>query len=202
MTPLLDQSISDIFRTFVNEEPLENALKQLQSKYSEFPIAINVQSLSDQGYNYRTVLNVGQEFHDTFEPVAQFNPIPVALQEAELEEPCRVHRLFPMEKIHQDYVGSFLDVNNIDRAISLIIDRHDTLCCYVNISLPAAASEQDEEQLFEEVKFLQPFFRNAFQLALQRRMREAIAPTRDLGKFWLEQMPSARWWWMKIAAFR
>lgn len=190
MTPLLDQSISDIFRTFVNEEPLENALKQLQSKYSEFPFAINVQSLNDQFYNYRKVLNVGQEFHDTFEPVAQLNPLPAILQEADIEEPCRVHRLFPKEKVHPEYVGSFLDVNNnIDRAISLIIDRHDTLCCYVNISLPGAASERDEEQLFEEVKFLQPFFRNAFQLALQRRMRDAIAPTRDLGKFWLEQMP-------------
>ncbi|MGH0002787.1 helix-turn-helix transcriptional regulator [Pseudovibrio ascidiaceicola] len=190
MTPLLDQSISDIFRTFMNEEPLENALKQLQTKYSEFPFAINVQSLADRHYDYRKVLNVGQAFHDSFAPVAQLNPLPSVLKRVDIEEPCRPHRHFRKEDIHADYVGNFIEPNqNIDRAITLMIDRQNGLCSYINISLPYAVSENDEDQLFEEVKFLQPYFRNAFQLALQRRMREAVAPTKALGKFWLEQMP-------------
>ncbi|EEA93529.1 helix-turn-helix transcriptional regulator [Pseudovibrio sp. JE062] len=190
MTPLLDQSISDIFRTFMNEEPLENALKQLQTKYSEFPFAINVQSLVDSHYDYRKVLNVGHTFHSTFDPVAHFNPLPAVFRSVDIEGPVRPHRHFRKEDVHPDYVGTFIEANNnIDRAITLMIDRQDGLCSYVNICLPDGVSEKDEDQLYEEVKFLQPYFRNAFQLALQRRMREAVAPTKDLGKFWLEQMP-------------
>ncbi|SDR47839.1 regulatory protein, luxR family [Pseudovibrio sp. Tun.PSC04-5.I4] len=174
----------------MNEEPLENAVKQLKDKYSEFPFAINVQNLLDNQYDFRSVLNVDKSFHETFAPVAELNPLPGLLKNASLDEPCRPHRHVHQDEVHRDYMGLFIEPNsNIDRAITLLIDRQQGLCSYVNISLPSTVSDEDEDQLYEEVRYLQPFFHNAFHLSLQRRMREAVAPAKGLGKFWLEQMP-------------
>ncbi|KZL15436.1 response regulator FixJ [Pseudovibrio axinellae] len=174
----------------MSEEPLENALKQLQTKYSEVPFAINVQNLSDKEFTYRKVLNVDQFFHDTFEPVAKYNPLPSIYSSIDLGSPFRSQQFVSKEDVHPDYVGSFIEPNNnIERSIGMIINRHKHTASYINICLPEAVSESDEKQLFQEIQYLQPYFRNAFQLALQRRMRETISLTKDLGKFWLEQMP-------------
>ncbi len=190
MTPLLEQSISDIFRTFLNEEPLENALEHLREKYAEFPFAINVQRLDDRHYTSRTVLNVEQEFHDSFAHVAQHNPLPPVLARANLGQPLRIHHHVRKADVHPEYLSSFIEKNNnIDRSIAMMIGRQNGSCSYVNICLPDAVSEADEELLFQEVAALQPHFQNALELALQRQIREVSTPCNGVGKFWLEQMP-------------
>lgn len=186
----LEQSIGEIYKTFFNDEPIENAFTTMKQRYGEFPFALNVQDLSNNAFNYRQVLNVGDMFHSTFAAVAQHNPLPRVVRTATPHAPVRTHHLVSIADVDRAYLEEFIRPNrNIDRSICMLIQRSHQTVAYLNVSIPKLASEQDEDRLFSELKTLQPFAHQAFEMAQLRHARQSAMLPEQSNLFWLEQMP-------------